>query len=174
MLDYEEKIVDSFYDVYSLSTDSSKQGEMPSLEDLESNHGTPGFEAVVVNRPIDPSLDELLQIAQCIALDCPTTSVSVLVQRLAELVTGHMGGSAEDSNMVLARWTEKSSEFKAALNTCVFPIGFVNIGLSRHRALLFKVIFDILFLNSVSCFILLWLLVMKSLAEWPPSEKEFK
>ncbi|KAL1201839.1 Serine/threonine-protein kinase EDR1 [Cardamine amara subsp. amara] len=142
VLDYEEKVVDSFYDVYSLSTDSAKQGEMPSLEDLESNHGTPGFEAVVVNRPIDPSLDELLQIAQCIALDCPTTSVNVLVQRLAELVTGHMGGSAEDSNMVLARWTEKSSEFKAALNTCVFPIGFVNIGLSRHRALLFKVLAD--------------------------------
>ncbi|XP_019098906.1 PREDICTED: serine/threonine-protein kinase EDR1-like isoform X2 [Camelina sativa] len=142
VLDYEEKVVDSFYDVYSLSTDSTKQGEMPSLEDLESNHGTPGFEAVVVNRPIDPSLDELLQIAQCIALDCPTTSVSVLVQRLAELVTEHMGGSAEDSNTVLARWTEKSSEFKAALNTCVFPIGFVNIGISRYRALLFKVLAD--------------------------------
>ncbi|CAA7053306.1 unnamed protein product [Microthlaspi erraticum] len=142
VLDYEEKVVDSFYDVYSLSTDSAKHGEMPSLENLESNQGTPGFEAVVVNRSIDPSLDELLQIAQCIALDCPTTSVNVLVQRLAELVTGHMGGSAEDSSVVMARWTEKSSEFKAALNTCVFPLGFVNIGLSRHRALLFKVLAD--------------------------------
>ncbi|CAN7057483.1 unnamed protein product [Brassica oleracea var. botrytis] len=40
-----------------------------SLEDLESNRG---FEAVVVNRPIDPSLDEFLQIAQCIALDFPS------------------------------------------------------------------------------------------------------
>ncbi|VYS45445.1 unnamed protein product [Arabidopsis thaliana] len=142
VLDYEEKVVDSFYDVYSLSTDSAKQGEMPSLEDLESNHGTPGFEAVVVNRPIDSSLHELLEIAECIALGCSTTSVSVLVQRLAELVTEHMGGSAEDSSIVLARWTEKSSEFKAALNTCVFPIGFVKIGISRHRALLFKVLAD--------------------------------
>nr|ABR45983.1 enhanced disease resistance 1 [Arabidopsis lyrata] len=142
VLDYEEKVVDSFYDVYSLSTDSAKQGEMPSLEDLESNHGTPGFEAVVVNRPIDPSLRELLEIAECIAVDCPTTSVSVLVQRLAELVTEHMGRSAEDSNIVLAKWTDKSSEFKAALNTCVFPIGFVDIGISRHRALLFKVLAD--------------------------------
>ncbi|KAF2588092.1 hypothetical protein F2Q70_00038768 [Brassica cretica] len=35
-------------------------------------------------------------------------------------------------------WTEKSSEFKAAMNTC----GFINIGLSRHRALLFKVLAD--------------------------------
>lgn len=142
VLDYEEKIVDGFYDVYSLSTDSGKQGDMPSLEDLESNRGTRGFEAVVVNRPVDTSLDELLQIAQCISQDCRSTSVNVLVERLAELVTGHMGGSAEDSSIVLARWTEKSSEYKAALNTCVFPLGFVNIGLSRHRALLFKVIFQ--------------------------------
>ncbi|CAH8383872.1 unnamed protein product [Eruca vesicaria subsp. sativa] len=139
VLDYEEKIVDGFYDVYSLS---GKQGDMPSLEDLESNRGTRGFEAVVVNRPVDTSLDELLQVAQCIAQDCCSNSVNVLVERLAELVTGHMGGSAEDSSIVLARWTEKSSEYKAAVNTCVFPLGFVNIGLSRHRALLFKVLAD--------------------------------
>ncbi|KAH0913461.1 hypothetical protein HID58_036782 [Brassica napus] len=142
VLDYEEKIVDGFYDVYSLTTDSAKQGDMPSLEHLESNRGTRGFEAVVVNRPVDTSLDELVQIAQCIAQDCRSASVDVLVERLAELVTGHMGGSAEDSSIVLARWTEKSSEYKAALNTCVFPLGFVNIGLSRHRALLFKVLAD--------------------------------
>lgn len=81
MLDYLEKVVDGFYDVYSLSADSAKQGDMPvpSLEDLESNHGTRGFEAVVVNRPIDPSLDEFLQIAQCIALDCHSPSLNVLV-----------------------------------------------------------------------------------------------
>ncbi|XP_013604936.1 PREDICTED: serine/threonine-protein kinase EDR1 [Brassica oleracea var. oleracea] len=142
VLDYEEKIVDGFYDVYSLTTDSAKQGDMPSLEDLESNRGTRGFEAVVVNRPVDSSLDELVQIAQCIAQDCRSASVDVLVEKLAELVTGHMGGSADDSSIVLARWTEKSSEYKAALNTCVFPLGFVNIGLSRHRALLFKVLAD--------------------------------
>ncbi|KAF2588091.1 hypothetical protein F2Q70_00038769 [Brassica cretica] len=81
MLDYEENVVDGFCDVYSLSADSGKQGDMPmeSLEDLESNHGTRGFEAVVVNQPIGPSLDELLQVAQCIALDCHSPSVSVLV-----------------------------------------------------------------------------------------------
>ncbi|XP_010532192.1 PREDICTED: serine/threonine-protein kinase EDR1 [Tarenaya hassleriana] len=142
VLDYEEKVVDDFYDVYSLSTDSASHGKMPSLADLESNHATPGFEAVVVNRTIDPSLDELLQVAQCIALDCPPTGVNLLVQRLAELVTGHMGGSAEDSSIVVARWTEKSTDFKASLNTCVFPIGFINMGISRHRALLFKVLAD--------------------------------
>ncbi|CAN6893320.1 unnamed protein product [Brassica oleracea] len=103
VLDYLDKVVDGFYYVYSLSADSAKQGDMPvpSLEDLESNHGTRGFEAVVVNRPIDPSLDEFLQIAQW-----------------------HMGRSAKDYSIVSARWTEKSTEFKAALNTCVFPLGF--------------------------------------------------
>ena len=48
-----------------------------------------------------------------------------------------MGRSAKDYSIVSARWTEKSTEFRAALNTCVFRLGFVNIGLSRHRALLF-------------------------------------
>lgn len=64
----------AYRDSTGLSADSAKQGDMPvpSLEDLESNHGTRGFEAVVVNRPIDPSLDEFLQIARCIALDCPS------------------------------------------------------------------------------------------------------
>ncbi|WZZ78566.1 hypothetical protein YC2023_099138 [Brassica napus] len=36
-----------------------------------------------------------------------------------------MGRSAKDYSIVSARWTEKSTEFRAALNTCVFRLGFV-------------------------------------------------
>lgn len=139
MLDYEEKVVDGFYDVYGLSTDSSMQGKMPSLEELEANAGNSSFEVVVVNQAVDPALEELVQIAQCVALDCPVTDVGVLVQRLAELVTGHMGGPVKDANVILARWTERSTELRTSLRTSVLPIGSINIGLSRHRALLFKV-----------------------------------
>lgn len=139
MLDYEEKVVDGFYDVYGLSTDSSMQGKMPSLEELEANAGNSNFEVVVVNQAVDPALEELVQIAQCVALDCPVTDVGVLVQRLAELVTGHMGGPVKDANVILARWTERSTELRTSLRTSVLPIGSINIGLSRHRALLFKV-----------------------------------
>lgn len=151
VLDYEEKVMDGFYDVFT--TSSAVQGKMPSLSDLETNVGSSGFEAVMVNRTIDPSLEELVQIAQCIALDCPATNVGVLVQQLAELVTGHMGGPVKDANIMLAKWTERSTELRTSLHTSVLPIGSINIGLSRHRALLFKVsvIFSLVAIISM-CF----------------------
>ncbi|ESW16785.1 hypothetical protein PHAVU_007G184600 [Phaseolus vulgaris] len=137
VLDYEEKVVDGFYDVYGPYNDSVMQGKMPSQTDLEANPG--GSEVVIVNRTIDPALEELIQIAQCIALDCPVTS---LAQRLAELVTSHMGGPVKDASIMLARWTETRAELRTSLHTIVLPLGSLNIGLSRHRALLFKVLAD--------------------------------
>ncbi|OAY44153.1 serine/threonine-protein kinase EDR1 [Manihot esculenta] len=140
VLDYEEKVMDGFYDVLSISP--AVRGKMPSLTDLETNPASSGFEAVIVNQVIDPALEELVQVAQCIALDCPATDVGILVQRLAELVTGHMGGPVKDANIMLARWMERSTELRTSLHTSVLPIGSINIGLSRHRALLFKVLAD--------------------------------
>ncbi|KAK3011260.1 hypothetical protein RJ639_010611 [Escallonia herrerae] len=142
VLDYEERVVDGFCDVYGLSTDPAIRGKMPSLADLESNSGGSGFEVVIVNRTIDPPLEELVQIAHCIALDCPTAEVGLLVQRLAELVTEHMGGPVRDANIMLARWMERSTELRTSLHTSVLPIGSLKNGLSRHRALLFKVLAD--------------------------------
>ncbi|KAF5946040.1 hypothetical protein HYC85_016268 [Camellia sinensis] len=142
VLDYEEKVVDGFYDVFGLSTDPATQGKMPSLAYLETNPGSSGFEVIIVNQTIDPSLQELLQIAHCISLDCSAGEVSVLVQRLAELVTDHMGGPVKDANIMLARWMEISTELRTSLHTSVLPIGSLKIGLSRHRALLFKVLAD--------------------------------
>ncbi|CAL0313061.1 unnamed protein product [Lupinus luteus] len=142
VLDYEEKVVDGFYDVYGLSTDIAMQGKLPCLTDLEAKPESSGLEVVIVDRTIDPDLEELVHIAHCIALDCPVTEVAILVQRLSELVTGHMGGPVKDANIVLARWTERSRELRTSQNTSVLPIGYINIGLSRHRALLFKVLAD--------------------------------
>ncbi|KAF9670058.1 hypothetical protein SADUNF_Sadunf13G0029000 [Salix dunnii] len=136
VLDYGEKVMDGFYDV--LCTSSAVQGKMPSITDLETNASSSGFEAVIVNRKIDPALEELMQIAQCIGLDCPATNVAILVQQLAELVTGHMGGPVKDANLILSKWMERSSELRRTLQTSVLPIGSIDIGLSRHRALLFK------------------------------------
>lgn len=142
VLDYEEKVVDGFYDVFGLLTETTNQGKMPSLADLETNMGSSGFEVLLVNQTIDPALEELVQVAQCIALDCPVSEVGILVQRLAELVTGHMGGPVKDANVMLARWLERSMELRTSLHTSVLPIGSITIGLSRHRALLFKVLAD--------------------------------
>ncbi|MCD7456362.1 Serine/threonine-protein kinase edr1 [Datura stramonium] len=142
VLDYGEKVVDGFYDVYTLFTDPASRGKMPSLIELETNPGSSDLEGVIINRRIDPSLEELMQIAHCITLDCPASEISLLVLRLSELVTGHLGGPVKDANIILAKWVEISTELRTSLHTSVLPIGSLKIGLSRHRALLFKVLAD--------------------------------
>lgn len=149
VMDYEEKVVDGFYDVYNLFTDPASRGKMPSLSELETNPGTSNFEGVIINQRIDPSLEELMQIAHCITLDCPASEISLLVLRLSELVTGHLGGPVKDANIILAKWMEISTELRTSLHTSVLPIGSLKIGLSRHRALLFKVI---IIIKCCACF----------------------
>ncbi|XP_042049804.1 serine/threonine-protein kinase EDR1-like [Salvia splendens] len=142
VLDFEERVVDGFYDVYNLSSDPASRGNMPSLTDLESDTGASDYEVVIVNRKIDPALEELMQIAHCIELDCPTSEINLLIQRLAELVTEHLGGPVRDANVILAKWIERSMKLRTSLHTSVLPIGSLRIGLSRHRALLFKALAD--------------------------------
>ncbi|XP_075520444.1 serine/threonine-protein kinase EDR1 isoform X3 [Primulina tabacum] len=142
VLDFEEKVVDGFYDLYNLSTDSAARGNMPSLTDLENSDGGYDYEVVLVSRKLDPALEELMQISQCIMFDCRTTEIGLLIQRLAELVTEHLGGPVPDANLILSKWMERSIELRTSLHTTVLPIGSLQVGLSRHRALLFKVLCD--------------------------------
>ncbi|XP_020104386.1 serine/threonine-protein kinase EDR1 [Ananas comosus] len=142
VLDYHERIIDGFYDIFGFSPESSRQGKMPSLVDLQTSIGDLGFEVIIVNRSIDTALVELEQIAQCISLDCPVAETALLVQRISELVTDNLGGPVKDANDMLARWMEKSTELRTSLQTSLLPIGCIKIGLSRHRALLFKVLAD--------------------------------
>ncbi|XP_020571165.1 serine/threonine-protein kinase EDR1-like [Phalaenopsis equestris] len=142
VLDYDEKVVDGFYDIFGLPNKLGSQGKMPSLHDLQTSIGDLGFEVIIVNRTIDNALVELEQVAHCISLDFPAAEVVFLVQRVSELVSQHMGGPVKDANEMLVRWIEKSTELRSSLQTSLLPIGCINIGLSRHRALLFKVLAD--------------------------------
>lgn len=139
MLDYDEKVIDGFYDIFGLSGNSSTKKKMPSLLELQTSIGDLGFEVIVVNRAIDPALEELEQVAQCILLGCPTSEIGVLVQRISEVVMDHMGGPVRDANDMLMKWMEKSTELRNSQQTSLLPIGRIRVGLSRHRALLFKV-----------------------------------
>lgn len=165
VLDYEEKVVDGFYDAYGLSTHSRQQGNIPSLTDLENNLGDPNFEVITVNRKIDHVLEELMQVAQCIALDCSASRVALLVSRLAEVVTGHMGGPVKDANIMSAKWMERSTELRTSLHTGLLPIGTIDIGLSRHRALLFKVRYSV---NIIVTFLSKGLLLLRNMIKPKP------
>ncbi|TVU30621.1 hypothetical protein EJB05_22252 [Eragrostis curvula] len=139
-LDYNEKVTDGFYDIFGLSTESSRQKKIPSLAELQMSIGDLGFEVIVIDHKFDNGLREMKEVTQCCLLGC--TDISVSVRRIAELVVGNMGGPVLDANEMFTRWLAKSIEQRASRQTSLLPIGLIEIGLSRHRALLFKILAD--------------------------------
>ncbi|KAJ6803086.1 serine/threonine-protein kinase EDR1-like [Iris pallida] len=148
VVNYDEKLTDGFYDVYGIVSNCSLQGEMPSLVSLQamSVSDNVDYGVVTVNRTIDQALQKLETRAVSISSECRTTQLgpvaSGLVQKIANLVVDSMGGPVSDADGILRRWTIKSHELRTSLNTVVLPLGLLEVGLSRHRALLFKVLAD--------------------------------
>jgi hypothetical protein len=136
-LDYNEKVIDGFYDICGLSVESSRQKKIPSLSELQMSIGDLGFEVIVIDHKFDNALREMKEVAQCCMLGC--NDISVSVRRIAEVVAEHMGGPVIDANEMFTRWLGKSIEQRTSHQTSLLPIGRIEIGLSRHRALLFKV-----------------------------------
>lgn len=140
-LDYNEKVIDGFYDIFGLSAESSGQGKIPSLAELQMSIGDLGYEVIVVDYKFDNALQEMKEVAECCLLGCP--DITVLVRRIAEVVADHMGGPVIDANEMITRWLSKSIEQRTSHQTSLLHIGSIEIGLSRHRALLFKILADI-------------------------------
>ncbi|KAG0450732.1 hypothetical protein HPP92_026785, partial [Vanilla planifolia] len=121
---------------------------MPSLLDLQSISisDTVDYEVALVNRVVDSALQQLERRASQLALECREAEsgliASGLIQKIAHLVSENMGGPVEDAEEMLRRWTVRSHEVRTSLNTIVLPLGLLGVGLSRHRALLFKVLAD--------------------------------
>ncbi|XP_059453116.1 probable serine/threonine-protein kinase SIS8 isoform X2 [Corylus avellana] len=146
-LSYDDKILDGFYDLYGVMTESTSE-RMPSLVDLQ---GTPvsdtiTWEAVLVNRAADANLLKLEQRALELAVESRSNSLvfvgSNLVRTLAILVADYMGGPVGDPDNMSREWKSLSYRLKATLGSMVLPLGSLTIGLARHRALLFKVLAD--------------------------------
>ncbi|KAL9999119.1 putative non-specific serine/threonine protein kinase [Helianthus debilis subsp. tardiflorus] len=143
-LSYDDKIVDGFYDLYGVLSGPTSS-KMPSLVDLQSTPVSDNvtWEAVLVNKATDSKLLELEQMALEMAVKLMSESIDSagqnLVQRLAVLVSDHMGGPVRNpENMVIA-WRDFSSRLTGTIGSMVLPLGSLKIGLARHRALLFKV-----------------------------------
>ncbi|CAA0832422.1 protein tyrosine kinase family protein [Striga hermonthica] len=146
-LSYDDKILDGFYDLYGILTESASS-RMPSLVDLQ---GTPvshdiSWEAILVNRQVDTKLLNLEQKALEMVSRLRSHSANhvthKMVQKLANLVSDHMGGPVGDPDSILISWRNVSQTLKANVGSMVLPIGSLTIGLARHRALLFKVLAD--------------------------------
>ncbi|XP_050216749.1 serine/threonine-protein kinase EDR1 isoform X2 [Mercurialis annua] len=143
VVNFNEKVMDGFYDVYCIASNSIIQGKMPLLMDLQalSILDNVDYEVVSVNRFVDPELRELERKAFVMSLENGLL-LSNLIQKLAELVVDRMGGPVGDADEISLRWAGRSFELRNALNSIVIPLGHIDVGLSRHRALLFKVLAD--------------------------------
>ncbi|XP_022940249.1 probable serine/threonine-protein kinase SIS8 [Cucurbita moschata] len=148
VVNYDEKVMDGFYDLYGITANSSTRGKMPLLVDLKEIcvTGDIDYEVILVNRFLDPELQQLERQAYNIFMDCGVSEhgfiLSGLVQKLADVVVARMGGPVGDAEEMLRRWTLRSYELRSSLNTIILPLGRLDIGLARHRALLFKVLAD--------------------------------
>ncbi|KAL5728800.1 mitogen-activated protein kinase kinase kinase [Ranunculus cassubicifolius] len=148
VVNYDEKVVDGFYDVYGITSNSTKQGKMPLLADLQATSSSDqiDYDVILVNRAIDPMLEELERTVVLLSAECRVLELgpiaSGLVQKIADLVVNTMGGPVGDAEEMLRRWSVRSYELRNSLNTIVLPLGSLDVGLSRHRALLFKVLAD--------------------------------
>ncbi|PPD84267.1 hypothetical protein GOBAR_DD18777 [Gossypium barbadense] len=146
-LNYDDKILDGFYDLYGILTGSASEG-MPSLLDLQGTlvADNVSWEAVLVNRDSDANLLKLERKALEMTAKLKSESLafvsSNLVQKLAVLVSEYMGGPVVDPDCMSRAWRSLSYSLKSTLDCMVLPLGSLTIGLARHRALLFKVLAD--------------------------------
>uniref|UniRef100_A0A803NG18 non-specific serine/threonine protein kinase n=1 Tax=Cannabis sativa TaxID=3483 RepID=A0A803NG18_CANSA len=148
VVNYTEKVVDGFYDVYTVSSNSLAQGRMPLLADLQvlSVSDNVDYEVILVNRMLDSELRQLEKRASDISLECQGSDhgliFSGLIQKIADIVVDRMGGPVGDADDMTRKWTMRRNELRNTLKTIILPIGRLDFGLSRHRALLFKVLAD--------------------------------
>uniref|UniRef100_A0A7N0TLR2 non-specific serine/threonine protein kinase n=1 Tax=Kalanchoe fedtschenkoi TaxID=63787 RepID=A0A7N0TLR2_KALFE len=147
-VNYDEKVTDGFYDVYGIISSLSTEGKMPSLAELQvmSVMDKVDYEVIIVNRSVDIELQQLEQKTFLVSMECQAASndpiSNGLIQKIADLVVDRMGGPVSDADEMLKRWTSRRYELWNSLNSIVLPLGCLDVGLSRHRALLFKVLAD--------------------------------
>lgn len=151
-LSYSDKIPDGFYlihgmdpYVWTVCADLQENGRIPSIESLKSvdPRNESSLEVILIDRRSDSSLKELLNKAHSVSSNCITTDD--VVDQLAKLVCSRMGGAASNREEELVPvWEKFSDDLKDCLRSVVLPIGSLSRGLCRHRALLFKVLADVI------------------------------
>ncbi|KAL9168046.1 hypothetical protein ABFS82_05G135800 [Erythranthe guttata] len=148
VVNYDEKVIDGFFDVCGIDSNQLVQTKMPSLTELEaiSALDSTDCEVVLVNRSVDVQLQQLEEKVYFMYMECHTLGTAVntsfLVQKIANLIVERMGGPVSDVEEMFRRWRARNLELRIYLNTIALPLGFLDIGHSRHRALLFKVLAD--------------------------------
>ncbi|KAK4491001.1 hypothetical protein RD792_001722 [Penstemon davidsonii] len=146
VVNYDEKVIDGFYDVCGVDSNVLVQAKMPSVLDLETVAvlDDVGYEVVLVNRAVDMELRQLEERVYLMSMEYRASgrglNTSFLVQKIADLIVERMGGPVSDVEEMFMRWRARNHELRIYLNTVMLPLGSLDIGHSRQRALLFKVV----------------------------------
>ncbi|XP_031264331.1 serine/threonine-protein kinase CTR1-like isoform X2 [Pistacia vera] len=149
-LSYFDRIPDGFYLIHgmdpyawTISTDEHDIGLIPSYESLKAIH--PGndlsIKVVLINKSRDTGLKELHN--RVLSLSCNWITAEDVVRQLANLVCNHLGGAASNEEELGKRWKEHSETLEDCLSSVILPIGSLSVGLCVHRALLFKVLAEL-------------------------------
>ncbi|GER32108.1 kinase family protein [Striga asiatica] len=147
VINYDEKVIDGFYDVCG-DSNLVVQTKMPSLAELERTCALDhiGREVVLVNRAVDVELRKLEEKVHFMTMECHALdrnlNTNLLVQKIARLIVERMGGPVTDVEDMFRRWRARNHDLRIYLSTIILPIGSLDIGHSRQRALLFKVLAD--------------------------------
>ncbi|KAA8521282.1 hypothetical protein F0562_011972 [Nyssa sinensis] len=148
VVNYDEKVMDGFYDVYGITSNLVAQRKLPLLLDLQAMPVSDNvdYEVILVNRVVDHELRQLEERVYMIYMECRVLEVrpnmNGLIQKIANLVVDRMGGPVGDAEEMLKRCAVRNHQLRNSLNTIILPLGCLDVGLSRHRALLFKVLAD--------------------------------
>ncbi|KAL3676827.1 hypothetical protein R1sor_026775 [Riccia sorocarpa] len=148
MVDYDETIPDGFYDVSGVLKESLLSERMPLLSDLTKMpvSETSKIEAVLVDRSLDPDLvileERVSSFSASPELGRTGSRRTELAQKIALIVVQNMGGPVGSDTEMLDRWRKASWDVKKSMQNVVLTLGGLTIGLTRHRALLFKVLAD--------------------------------
>eukprot|EP00238_Polyblepharides_amylifera_P002104 CAMPEP_0196589928 /NCGR_PEP_ID=MMETSP1081-20130531/65033_1 /TAXON_ID=36882 /ORGANISM="Pyramimonas amylifera, Strain CCMP720" /LENGTH=868 /DNA_ID=CAMNT_0041912871 /DNA_START=10 /DNA_END=2616 /DNA_ORIENTATION=+ len=143
-LDYNDQPCNGFYDIWGDFPELEIHGgRLPSLSNLTAIRSRIAFEdqreVLLVDEASDACLRELKSVAvtTCQGLSPPERKI----EALAELVAQRFGGVSVsgDAGLKLA-FQREMSRLQRSCATYVVRIGDIVLGLTRHRALLFKVL----------------------------------
>ncbi|PSS33733.1 Serine/threonine-protein kinase [Actinidia chinensis var. chinensis] len=149
-MSYYDKVPDGFYLIHgmdpylwTISTDLQESGRIPSFDLLKTVDPCDDsqIEVVLVDKSWDPDLKELQN--RVLSLYSYRMTREDVVNHLAELVCNRMGGVASSVEDCFGNhWKECTGLLKDHLGSVVLPIGRLSVGCCVHRALLFKVLAD--------------------------------
>jgi hypothetical protein len=104
----------------------------------------PGRQVILVNHLVDEGLCRAEAAAEEAVAAVAPFGDAARVQALAGLVADRLGGPYASPERLARAHAAASGAVKAAARSAIVPLGQLQIGAGRHRALLFKVLADAL------------------------------